>query len=348
MPHEIRDQVVDFTVQWSDKTEIRVCRIASGVGISSSKFYNWKRRYGKVNEHNAWIPRDTWLEDGEKQAVIDYHRTHPDEGYRRLTYMMLDDDVVAVSASSVYRVLKGAGLLRRWRGSPSGKGKGFQQPKGAHQHWHVDVAYINIRSTFYYLCSILDGYSRYIVNWDIRESMTEGDVEVILQRAREKFPEARPRVISDNGPQFVAKDFKTFIRMCGMTHVRTSPFYPQSNGKIERWHGSLKQECIRPGTPLCLADARRLVNHFVEYYNNVRLHSSIGYVAPKDKLEGREEAIFAQRDRKLEEARERRRVNRQRARSRDRDKHRVPKPTAGAIGMGGYQLTRTRHFSISR
>ena len=360
MPHEIRDQVVDFTVQWSDKTEIPVCRTASGVGIPSSKFYNWKRRCGKVNEHNAWIPRDTWLEYGEKGAIIDYYRKHPDEGYGRLTYMMLDDDVVAVSASSVYRVLKGAGLLRRWRGSPSGKGKGFQsqmrqsrQPKGPPpQHWHVDVAAINMRSTFYYLCRILDGYSRYIVDWDIRESMTEGDVEVIIQRAREKFPEARPRVISDNGPQFVAK---AFIRMCGMTHVRTSPFYPQSNGKMERWHASLKQECIRPGTPLCLADARRLVNHFVEYYNNVRsktwrsqLHSSIGYVASKDKLEGWEEAIFAQRDRKLEEARERRRVNRQRARSRDRDKHRVPKPTVEAVGTGGYKLTRMRRFSISR
>jgi len=336
VPHEIRDQVVDFTVQWSDKTEIPVRRIASRVGISSSKFYNWKRRYGKVNEHNAWIPRDTWLEDGEKRAIIDYYREHPDEGYRRLTYMMLDEDMVAVSASSVYRVLKGAGLLRRWRGSASGKGKGFQQPKGAHQHWHVDVAYINVCSTFYYLCSILDGYSRYIVDWDIRESMTEGDVEVIIQRAREKSPDARPRVISDNGPQFVAKDFKAFIRMCGMTHVRTSPFYPQSNGKIERWHGSVKRECIRPGTPLCLADARRLVKRFVEYYNNVRLHSSIGYVTPKDKLESREEAIFAERDRKLEEAREQRRANRQRARSQSRSRCQVPEAVVGASQMSGY------------
>ncbi len=294
---------------------------------------------------SRWIPG--WR-IGRKRAIIDYYRKHPDEGYRRLTHMMLDEGMMAVSASSVYRVLKGAGLLHRWRGSPSGKGKGFQQPSRAHQHWHVDVAYINICSTFYYLCSILDGYSRYIVDWDIREAMTEGDVEVIIQRAREKFPDARPRVISDNGPQFVAKDFKALIRMCGMTHVRTSPFYRQSNGKTERWHGSSKRECIRPGTPLCLEDGRRLVKHFVEYYNNVRLHSSLGYVAPKDKLEGREEAIFAHRDRKLEEARERRRVNRQRAQRRDRGKRRVSKPPVGALGRSGYQLTRTRHSSISR
>ena len=183
-----------------------------------------------------------------------------------------------------------------------------------HDHWHVDVSYVNIHSTFYYLLSVLDGYSRYIVHWEIREQMTEADIEVILQRARERFPEAYPRIISDNGPQFIARDFKEFIRICGMTHVRTSPYYPQSNGKLERWHKSLKSECIRPGTPLSLEDARCLVAGYVEHYNTVRLHSAIGYVAPADKLAGREPTIFAERDRKLDEARARRKTARQAAR----------------------------------
>ena len=103
------------------------------------------------------------------------------------------------------------------------KGKGFVQPLKPHEHWHVDVAYLNIAGTFYYLCSLLDGCSRYIVHWEIREAMTEADVEQIVQRARERFPGVTPRIISDNGPQFVAKDFKEFIRVCGMTHVKTSP-----------------------------------------------------------------------------------------------------------------------------
>ena len=85
-----------------------------------------------------------------------------------------------------------------------------------------------------------------IVNWDIRESMTEAHIEIILQGAKEKCPGARLRIISDNGPQFTGKDFNEFIRISGMTHARTSPFYPQSNRKIERWHKSLKGECIRP------------------------------------------------------------------------------------------------------
>jgi len=139
-------------------------------------------------------------------------------------------------------------------------------------------------------------------------------LEIILERAKEAFPEARPRIISDNGPQFIAKDFKEFIRISGMTHVRTSPYYPQSNGKVERWHGSLKSECIRPGTPLSLDDARRLVAGYVEHYNEVRLHSAIGFVTPSTMLQGRAPQIFAERDRKLEAAREQRKARRQAAR----------------------------------
>ena len=228
--------------------------------------------------------------------------------------MMLDADVVACSPSSVYRVLKAAGLLDRHAPKPSSKGMGFVQPLRPHEHWHVDVSYINIAGTSYYLCSLLDGCSRFIVHWELREAMTEADVEQIIQRARERFPGVTPRVISDNGPQFIARDFKEFIRLCGMTHVRTSPYYPQSNGKIERFHRTIKGDCIRTETPLTLEDARRIVARYVEHYNTVRLHSAIGYITPKDKLEGREKEIFDARDRKLEEARQRRKSKRQQAR----------------------------------
>jgi transposase InsO family protein len=233
-----------FRPALSEKTEIGAGRFIGWLDITASKFYDWRERYGKVNEHNGWVPRDFWLEDWEKQAIIGFHLKNPLEGYRRLTFMMLDADIVAVSPTSVWRVLGQAGLLSKWNGKPSKKGTGFEQPLAVHQHWHIDVSYINISGTFYYLCSILDGCSRYIVNWNLRESMTEADIEVILERAKELHPEAKPRIISDNGPQFIAKDFKEFIRISGMTHVRTSPYYPQSNGKIERWHKSLSRNFI--------------------------------------------------------------------------------------------------------
>ncbi len=217
--------------------------------------------------------------------------------------MMIDQDIVAASASSVYRVLAKAGLIRHWAKEKSKKGDGFVQPLVPHEHWHVDISYLNIKGTFYYLCSVLDGCSRYIVHHEIRESMREADVEMALQRAKEKYPDARARIISDNGPQFMAKDFKEFIRVSGMTHVRTSVYYPQSNGKVERWHKTLKRECVRPGSPLSLDQARELAEKYIRHYNENRLHSAIGYVTPRDKLEGREQKIFQQRDRKLEEDR---------------------------------------------
>ena len=158
--------------RWTKRTELPARRLLAWMSLAASKFHDWKHRYGKANEHNACVPRDWWLEDWEREAIVAYHDRHPLEGYRRLTFMMLDDDVVAVSPSSVYRVLKRAGRLdRRWF-SPSKKGTGFVQPLSAHEHWHVDVSYINIAGTFYYLTSVLDGYSRFIVHWEIRESMT--------------------------------------------------------------------------------------------------------------------------------------------------------------------------------
>ena len=287
----MRDDVIDYVRRWSEKTALPATRLVGWIGIA------------------GWVPRDFWLQPWEREAIVAFHLDHPLEGYRRLTYMLMDADIVAVSPSSVYRVLKARDLLGRWNRKASKKGAGFQQPLEPHAHWHTDIAYINIGGTFYYLCSVLDGYSRHIVHWEIRPSMTEVDVETIIQRAREKFPGATPRIISDNGPQFVAKDFKEFIRVCGMTHVRTSPYYPQSNGKLERWHATVKGECIRPTTPLSLAEARRVVSQFVAHYNTVRLHSAIGYVTPLDKLEGRADAILAERDRKLAAAREARRAS---------------------------------------
>lgn len=311
----MRDTIVDYVRRWSERTEIPARQFIAWLEISSSKFYDWKQRFGRVNEHNALVPRDHWLEASEQQAILDFHQQYPLEGYRRLTFMMLDRDVVAASPSSVYRVLRRAGVLDRWNGKPSLKGTGFVQPLLPHEHWHIDISYLNIAGTFYYQCSLLDGASRFIVHWEIREQMTEADVETILQRAREKHPDARPRIISDNGPQFIARDFKEFLRLAGMTHVRTSPYYPQSNGKLERWHRTLKSDCVRPGTPLSLEDARRLVERFVTHYNSVRLHSAIGYVTPQDKLLGRAPEIHAARDRKLAAARERRAANRQRQRA---------------------------------
>jgi putative transposase len=306
--------VVDFVREFSAKTQLPVTRLVGWIGIARGKLFDWRDRYGKANEHNALIPRDNWIEDWERQAIIDYFDRHPLEGYRRLTFMMLDQNVVAVSPATTYRILSKAGRLDRWNRPLSRKGTGFAQPLKPHEHWHIDVSYLNLGGTFYYLCSVLDGASRAIVHWQIRESMKEQDVECVLERAKELYPDARPRIISDNGPQFIAKDFKEFIRISGMSHVTISPYYPQSNGKIERWHKTLKADAIRPAQPETLDQARRVVERFVEHYNRVRLHSAIGYIAPLDFMAGNAKAIWAERDRTLEAARDLRQQRRHAAR----------------------------------
>jgi putative transposase len=311
VPHDLRDQICDFVRHYTTLTELAAVRLLGWMELSPRKYHRWRDRYGKANEHNALVPRDHWIEPQERQAIIAFAREYPLEGYRRLTFMMLDRDIVAVSPSTTYRVLKEAGLLQPWNSKPTRKGTGFVQPLEPHEHWHVDFSYLNIAGTFYYLCSVLDGCSRAILSWDIRTAMKEADAEIVLQKAHETYPGFRPRIITDNGSQFVAKDFKAFIRHFQTSHVLCSPHYPQSNGKIERFHRTLKEQAIRPKTPLSLEDAKRIAGTFIDHYNQVRLHSALGYVAPVHRLANQHRAIFQQRDQKLENARQHRKLNRQ-------------------------------------
>jgi putative transposase len=217
-------------------------RFITWIGVQRGKFYDWQKRYGKANEHNALVPRDHWLEPWEREAILAFHAKNPLEGYRRLTFMMLDANVVAASPKTVWRVLSQAGVLDRWNKRPSKKGTGFVQPLKLHEHWQIDISYLNISGTFYYQFTVLDGCSRAVIHWDLRESMTEQQVECILQRARELYPAASPRIISDKGPQFIAHAFKEFIKVTGMSSVRTSHYYPQSNSSRAAEDRALPQD----------------------------------------------------------------------------------------------------------
>jgi putative transposase len=303
--------VVDFLERMHEVTDIAQGRLVKWAELCPRKFARWRQRYGRANEHNGKVPRDHWVEGREKEAIIAFAKEHPLEGYRALTFMMLDKDVAAVAPATTYRVLKAAGLIGRSRSQPSKKGSGFVQPLAPHEHWHIDFSYLNIGGTFFFLCAVLDGCSRSVVGWDIRPTMRERDAEIAVQKAREAYPSARPRVISDQGTQFKSREFKKFITLWQASHVMTSPYYPQSNGKLERFMRTLKEQAIDPKTPLCVEDAKRVVAEFIEYYNTTRLHSAIGYIAPHDRLAGRHEEIHAARDKKLEAARQARKLKRQ-------------------------------------
>lgn len=298
-----RDLVVEETVRLSGLTGLRPGAVIRWLGISRSKFYEWARRHGEPLRHNGRMPREHWLLECERNAILAYAKLHPGEGYRRLTYMMLDEDVAAVSPSSTYRVLLAAGLLQRWNtATNSAKGSGFIQPTAPHEHWHTDIKYVNFHGTFLFLISVIDGFSRYIVHHELRSSMQEFDVQITIQRALEKFPGVSPRMITDNGPQFISKDFAEFLRQMGLRHVRTSIAYPQSNGKIERWHGTISQECLRVRSFIDLDDARRQVSAYIEIYNAKRLHGSLNYLTPLEVLCGKTDERLQERKRKLAHA----------------------------------------------
>ena len=302
---DLRDEVVAGIEAWHVLTSIPRTSLLAWAGIGRATYYDWSARKGLANRHNPPPHQSHWTLPQEREAVVAFAREHPEEGYRRLTYMMIDADVAYLSPATVYRILCAEKMLGQ-PPKPSKKGSGFLQPSAAHKHWHIDFTYINLSGVFHFLCAILDGHSRAIVAWDIAPTMTSKDAQIVLQRAREAYPDARPKIISDNGKQFVGREFTSLLKAADFTRTTTSPYYPQSNGKIERFNGSLKNECIYPTTPLTPEDAKRVVSDYVDHYNNVRLHSAIGYVPPTAVLEGRRQSIHNQRDEKLAKARIRR------------------------------------------
>jgi len=272
------------------------------ISLPISKYYDWKKRKDKENQHNSNIPKAHWLLPWEVDAIIEYRSKHIEEGYRRLCFMMLDTNVVAVSPSSVYRVLLNAGLLlKKWRHQKA-KGSGFNQPEKPHKHWHLDISYINFKGTFVYLVALIDGYSRFVVHYEIKLSVESLDIEIMLERAREKFPGVTPTLITDNGPQFIAKELKLYLQFVGITHRKTRFFYPQSNGKIERFYQTCKNESIRKNSFLNLDDLKKQLEIYIQYYNYQRLHSSIGYITPWDMLQGNQKQIQLERKEKLNNA----------------------------------------------
>ena len=274
--------------------------------LSTGKYYDWKRRKYQKNQHNCVIPKSHWILPCEREAIIEYRYQHLEEGYRRLSYMMLDEDIVAVSPSTVYRILNQAGLLAtQWRYERT-RGSGFDQPTRPHQHWHLDITYINFRGTFVYLASLIDGYSRYVVHYELKTSMDALDIEIMMERARLKYPDQSPILITDNGPHFIAKELKLYLNDMGITHRRTRFHYPQSNGKVERFYQTCKNEFVRRNSFLSLDDLEKQLANYIEIYNHRRLHSALGYITPHDMLMGHQDQIFKERRYKVERARQER------------------------------------------
>ncbi len=308
----MRDEVVKYCSEIEEKSHLGISQLIKILGINGPKYYSWVRREGLTNNHNGQMPKQHWITPHERNAIISFarryigtHQYYLNDGYRRIAYMGIDANEFACSPTTVYRVLSQAGLLSKWNPKrSSSKGMGYLQPLEPHQEYHTDIKFINFKGTFLFFIGVMDGYSRYIVHHELRTTMTEYDVELVVQRALEKHPDKKPKLITDNGSQYISKDFKNYLKEVGLQHIRTSVRYPQSNGKIERFHRSLEEECIQTSSMINLEDARKQIAKYVEHYNNYRLHSALFYLRPVDFLSGNVDALLKARQDKLDEANE--------------------------------------------
>lgn len=306
-------QVLKTVEQARARTGWTVRRVLRHLSLTKSRYYEWKRREEEALLEDlvpgARASPHALLEE-EKAAVITYALSHPKDGYRRLAWMMVDEDVAYVSPSSVYRILRDADLLYRWKRSERG-GQPPPEPTAPNQRWHTDLMYLRIEDSWYFLVTVLDAYSRYVVHWDLLTTMTAADVRVVIQDAVEKMG-VSPEIVTDNGTQFTAKDFKELVRDFELEHIRIRTYHPESNGKLERFHRSTREELgeVELGN---LSKAREIIGRWVEYYNGHRLHASLNYLPPAEYWEGEPEKKLKERRQKLEKGRQaRERINRAR------------------------------------
>ena len=282
--------------------------ILSELGLSRSVYYDWleRRRKGTLADYVV-VPRSPLAAlPKEVETVVDYAKSQPREGYRRLTWMMIYGDIAYLTPSTVYRILDRHDLLYRWKRPEPGYGRKVPEATYPNEVWHVDLMYLWVKGRWYFLVSVLDSYSRFIVHWELALSMRAQEIAEIIATALEKIPGKKPRIVRDNGSQFVSKEWREVIRHFELEEIPIRVRHPESNGRIERYHRSVREEAFGDRELEGFYQARDLLRQWVKYYNEERLHSALNYLRPVDYYTGNPEALLTERKRKLTAATARR------------------------------------------
>jgi transposase InsO family protein len=239
----------------------------------------------------------------ERGNIISFALENPKERHRKLSFLMMDQDIGYFSPSTVYQVLKKERLIKPWIPLKRPMKRQDIEATGPNQVWYIDITYLKVNGRNWYLIPVLDKFSRLIVYWELCWSMTAHDVRRIVDFALEKeglhLQEQKPKIISDNGTQLVAKSFKKFLKDLGIKHIRIAYRHPESQGRIEVFFKTLKYECFYHGEYQDVYEARRDIEAFIDYYNYQRLHQGIGFITPYQKHTGQAEAISGARKVKL-------------------------------------------------
>lgn len=277
--------------------------------VNRSSFYAWYRRYemagydGLANKKPAASRFWNRIPEEVKDQVVELAKDLPGESPRQLAWKFTDSEGYYLSESSVYRILKSYDLVTCPAYTIITAADKFQHPtRRVHELWQTDFTYFKVIGWgWYYLGSVLDDYSRYIIAWKLFTTMAAEDVTDILESAVERTGiygvpvKHRPRLLSDNGPCYISGELREYLEGRGIEHTRGAPYHPMTQGKIERYHRSMKNE-VTLTKYYFPWELEQEIKRFVEYYNHRRYHESLNNVTPADVYNGRHKDIATRRE----------------------------------------------------
>jgi len=300
--------ILETVRQAQSRTGESTGAILAQLGLPSATYYRWQVREQKDQLADVVVVprrRSPLPMPEELKAVRDFALVYPQMGYKRLAWMMVDEDVAYLRPWQVYDILSKYDLLRRGPRSVSEPLKRPPEPDHPDQVWHVDIMYLYIQPRYYYLVDILDGYSRFLVHWSLNLTMTADTVTFTVQEALEGLAQRRPgepKIVHDNGSQFLSVEWRRFIEGAGVTDIRTRVAHPESNGRLERLHRTHREEGLTEQDLGNFYQALDAMDQWSRYYNHKRPHSALRYLRPVDYYRGDPAARLAEREQKMTQA----------------------------------------------
>jgi putative transposase len=286
----------DIVQQMEDQTG-RKSQALLALGVARSSYYRWRHRNESKSKTRPW----NRITPNEEHRILAVAREFPELSSRQISVWITDNEGFAVSESTVYRILHREGLVKRLEFETPAAKEYHTKTSRPHQMWSTDCSYFKVPGWgYYYLVTVMDDYSRFILSWKLQTDMAADSLIEVVQQAIDatgmtEVPVVnRTRLLSDNGSGYISRAFNDYLHLVGIDHIRSAPYHPQTNGKIERYQQSLKKQ-VNQLTYTFPGELDKAIMEFVDYYNYHRYHIALGNVTPADVLNGKRKEILQRR-----------------------------------------------------